>query len=269
MRSTTIGLVAGLVLATVPAAAHHEAIFGPQSSLLLSQRGFVSLQGFSKRAGPPEARLQETTLLLSGGGSPFERLPLSFAATLPGAIEAPATGHGHAGLEDLMLGVRYRLDLAGLQRVTGKEGNFVLALAAIELPTGTLHAEPFDRPPNYLSGLLASLERGAFSAMAFGFGTLRSAGQGNELFTGGGLAWTPVDGERLLSLQVGATYEHLFRDGAGGQVVLTPTVVFAPGGHWQLFAMAALPVVQGRTDPLERDLWRVGGGVIYAFAHDH
>lgn len=266
------------------ASAHHEAIFGPQSSLLISQRGFASLQAFSKRQGPAGARSQDTTLLLSLGYEPFETVPLSFVITVPAAYELEAGGGGHAGLEDVLFGGRYRLDLTGLQSAFGSEGNFVILMGAVELPTGTLHRDPFDRSPSALAAIFGSVERRRFSAMAFLFGSRHGADgdgsrDGHELFVGGGLAYTPIDEEnRLLSVQLGLSYEHLFsaREGGsvveatrGGQLMLSPTTVLGLTEHWQLFALASFPAVQSRQDEAMRDLWRIGVGVIYAFSHRH
>ncbi len=250
---------------------------------MMSQRGFASLQIFSKRQGSGAISVQDTTALASVGISPFHDLPLSFAVTVPAAYEKERGSHGHLGAEDVLLGARYRLDLTSLQQAFGAEGNFLMAVAGIELPTGTVHHDPFDRPPSYVSALFGSLERGPISAMAFGFGSLRAAGaggsrEGHEIFAGGGVAYTPIDsGNRLVSFQLGASYEYLFAarmagdvvsDG-GEQVMLTPTIVAGLSQHWQIFAMGAVPVHQGRTGPENRDRWRVGTGVVYAFGHEH
>ena len=56
-RSGGIGvalLVAGLLVRPAFVQAHHEAIFGPQSSLVLSADRFVNVQMFSREAGRRE-----------------------------------------------------------------------------------------------------------------------------------------------------------------------------------------------------------------------
>jgi hypothetical protein len=75
-RFTDVCLFA--VLAAGPAFAHHEAIFGPQSSLVLSSPAFVSLQTFSRTT----LYGTETTGLVSAGVTPFN-FPLSFTAIVP------------------------------------------------------------------------------------------------------------------------------------------------------------------------------------------
>ena len=278
-------IVVGVLISSAGSAhAHHEAIFGPQSSLLQTQKGFVSLQAFSRRQGSGAVSIQDTTALASLGLSPFRNLPLSFAATLPAAHETETGGHAHVGAEDALLGARYRLDLEPLRSALGSEDDFLMAVAGVELPTGTVHHDVFDRPPSYVGALLGSVEYGAFSAIGYGFGSFRSADshgtrEGHELFAGGGVAYAPIDSEhRLLCIQLGASYEYLFAErengaavanSAGGQVMLAPTAVLGLSEHWQIFAMTAFPVHQGRTGPEHRDRWRAGAGVIYAFGGDH
>lgn len=60
------------------ASAHHEAIFGPQSSLVFSEPGYLSTQLFSRSIGAPGDKIQETTGVVSGGYSPFADVPRSF-----------------------------------------------------------------------------------------------------------------------------------------------------------------------------------------------
>lgn len=60
------------------AIAHHEAIFGPQSSLVFSEPGYLSTQLFSRSIGAPGDKIQETTGVVSGGYSPFADVPRSF-----------------------------------------------------------------------------------------------------------------------------------------------------------------------------------------------
>src|SRR5262245_4052057 len=112
----------GVLVWSDSAWAHHEAIFGPQSSLVLGAPGFGSLQVFTKSQGAGGARRQETTGLLSAGFSPFQNIPLSFGITVPASYQA-GSGPTRQGLENVPIGARYRFDLEGLQERLGKDAN--------------------------------------------------------------------------------------------------------------------------------------------------
>ena len=71
------------ILRPLVANAHHEAIFGHQSSLVFSAPGYLSTQLFSRNIGAPNDKVQEKTGLISGGYSPFTGIPLSFMAIQP------------------------------------------------------------------------------------------------------------------------------------------------------------------------------------------
>jgi hypothetical protein len=267
-----------------PARAHHEAIFGPQSSLMFSSDGFVSFQGFSRRLGIAPARTQETTFVLSGGISPFKSVPLSLSLLLPASHIASLDGDGSRfGAEDAVLGARYRLDLGALQRRFDRDGNFVMGMAAIEAPTGSIDHGAFKGPFGWMIAGLSSFEVGALSVISYVFlhQHLSHGGEthGSSFYVGSGLAYTPWDDpstERLVSLQLGVSYELETADtqdgrdvpGTGGWAVLAhPTLVWGPGGHVLLFALASLPMVQRRESPEIEEGWRVGAGVIYLFDH--
>ena len=73
-------LAAGIVFASSKrAGAHHEALFGPQSSLAVESEGFVSLQAHEHVFGTGDSYDQETNYILSGGITPFRKIPWSFA----------------------------------------------------------------------------------------------------------------------------------------------------------------------------------------------
>jgi hypothetical protein len=288
MRKSIAGVslvVAGFTAGLAPgsALAHHEAIFGPQSSLVLSAPAFASLQSFSRRLGSGDARTQESTLLLSAGVTPSSRVPVSFTAIVPASsIDSLGGGGARRGLEDIILGARYRLDLSALQDRFGKEGNFILGMAAVEIPTGSIDHASMRGPLDVMGSLLGSVERGAFSGIAYGFyrrhgTTADGLRAGDNLFVGGGAAWTPFDDpktERLLSLQLGASYETYFQSrqngtalpGTGGSGLYSHlTTVWGPGGQTLLFATLSLPVVQDYPNPAEANNWRAGAGLVYLF----
>ena len=61
-----------------PAYAHHEAIFGPQSSAALTWPDFLSVQVFDVQRGKGDEKTHTTTTVFSGGVTPF-RAPVSLA----------------------------------------------------------------------------------------------------------------------------------------------------------------------------------------------
>ena len=276
-----VGMLSTVALAA-PARAHHEAIFGPQSSLVLSAPSFASVQTFSRQLGTAGARTQESTMLLSAGVTPFRSLPLSVSAALPmSSIDTLDGADGsRRGLEDAILGVRYRLDLAGLQERFGKDGNYVMGMAAVELPTGSVDHAAFHGPLDGMVAATVGIERGPLSWNGYGFyrGHGRDAGgarAGHNLFAGGGMAYTPFDDparERLVSLQLGLSYEMYGRstvDGAavpdtGGRgLYLHPTVVWGPGGRVLLFGTTSLPVFEAYRNAADNNRWRAGAGIIF------
>jgi hypothetical protein len=285
LLALAISTVAVVALAAAPARAHHEAIFGPHSSLMLSAPSFASLQTFSRQLGTADARTQESTLVLSIGLTPFRSVPLSFSATLPASSIDTLNGAGGSqrGLEDAIIGARYRWDLTGLQQRFGKDGNYVLAMGAVELPTGSVDHPAFSGPLDGMTALVAGIERGPLSWNGYGLyrrhGTdAAGARAGDNLFLGGGMAYTPFDDpvrEKLISLQLGVSYEIYARDTEAGAAVAAsggrglyvhPTVVWGPGGRILVFAMTSLPVVETYRDAADNNRWRVGAGVVFRWS---
>jgi hypothetical protein len=136
----------------------------------------------------------------------------------------------------------------------------------------------FHGPFNEMLAALGSLEGGAFSGIGYGFYRLNGSDavskKGDNLFLGAGLAWTPIDGTRLLSFQLGASWERYARDvvagaevreSGGDQLLLHPTLVWG-AGRFLVFAVVSLPVYRSVRDPAQQDRWRAGAGVTYAFA---
>jgi hypothetical protein len=259
------------------ASAHHEAIFGPQSSLILSPPGFVSAQAYTRRLGP-DGR-QQSTFVLSGGVTPWRAVPLSIAVTVPVSVERE-NGATRTGFENMVLGLRYRFDFEELQRRWDKDGNYVMALAAVEPPTGTMDYKAFHGPTNYLGAMLTNLEKGYFGVSFFALyrreGTAPDGEKkGDELTFGGGVAFTPW-GEpgRILSLQLGVSEENRLPSriesgvlpGTGGyEVMLSPAIVGSFHPNVQVFALCSLPVAERMRDPEARARWRAGLGIVYMF----
>ena len=110
-------LVLGAMDIAPTASAHHEAIFGPQSSLLYSSERFVSLQAFTRQLGTAEQRKQETTGVLSGGFNLLKGVPLSFTAILPySSINELDRGSSTSGFEDSIVGFDTAMTLRVLLR---------------------------------------------------------------------------------------------------------------------------------------------------------
>jgi hypothetical protein len=175
------------------------------------------------------------------------------------------------------------LDLKDLQNAFGKDANYVLVLGAVEIPTGTIDYPFFKGQTNYVTAILSSFEYGTIGSSFFTLyrregvdGAMNK--KGDELFLGGGVAWTPLDDPgRLLSFQAGLSYEDHARNEVAGQrvapsggyeVMMSPAIVGSPHPNWQFFALVSLPIVQELRDTFDRDQWRAGLGVIYLFAPD-
>jgi hypothetical protein len=263
-----------VAVAWSPAMAHHEAIFGPQSSLVLSAPAFATFQSFSKNTG---AGVQETTFLLGGGVSPEGHPELSLALTVPASYQV-GSSVSRFGMENVLVGARYRFEVKPLQRMFAKDGNFALGMVAIELPTGSIDYHTFEGPYNFLTAGLYSVEWRMFSMNAFIFYRhngldFMGSKKGDELFYGVGLGYTPIDRPgRLLSFQLGVSEEYHFADmiqrvtqpqNSGQELMLSPTIVFSPRLHWQFFALASFPASQTIGDATQQDRWRIGLGILY------
>src|SRR5436305_548042 len=114
MKSVRVSCVLLLSIAS-PAYAHHEAMFGPQSSSVLSPGIFLSALVFDKETGKDDLKRRETTTVYSVGFKPVKKQPLSIAFTLPvtfaaGASDPSAPGAATRGFEDTVLTARYRVN---------------------------------------------------------------------------------------------------------------------------------------------------------------
>ena len=267
------------------ALAHHEAIFGPQSSLMFSEPGFVSVQLFTRQLGTSDRKTQETTTLVSAGYEPFDGTPLSFSGIFPVSyIDEPGGTADRSGLEDFIFGVRYRFDLEALQESTGKTGNFILGMGAVEVPNGKIDHDPGKGALDYMTAVLGSVERGEWSGIAYAFfrfnGEYDHEQPGDFRFYGGGVAYTPFDDpetEELLSFQLGVSYEIYDKDQVDGKTVdesggtellLHPTIVWGPGEKRLLFFLVSIPVARDFNDPAEQDRWRAGMGFVQLFGRE-
>jgi hypothetical protein len=277
-------------LSSKQASAHHEALFGPQSSLAVESEGFVSLQAHEHVFGVGDTHDQETAYIVSAGVTPFRTFPWSLAliqtftyenARVPqGNQTGPLSSCGGCVTrENLLLSTSYRFDFTGLQRATGKDGNFALLSAAIEPPTGEKDYAPFHGPTNYMFAAMAGFEWSQFSTVALGYYRVNAtddAGskKGNSWLAGLGFAYTPIDeSTRMISFQMGLAAEVHDPDVIGGanlvsggwEVFASPTLVWMPAARTRLFMYVSLPVAQDYRADYQVDYWRAGLGVIYSF----
>lgn len=291
MRSF-LAVLACLLFVESTASAHHEALFGPQSSLAVESEGFLSLQTFSHSYGINGTETDETTFILSGGLSPIRDVP--WTVTLVQAfthqtsqMSVPGPGpftacDGCLRRENVLVSTSWRFDLKSLQQRWRKDGNFALVSAALEPPTGDKDYAPFQGPFNGIVAGMLAFERGPFATVALGY--YRSDGldsmqskKGDNLLVGVGIAYTPIDRRnRLLSFQLGTGYEYHFSDvdhgshiGGGGELLVSPTIVGSPLANMRIFALVSIPVAQSYSADYQHDRWRVGAGVIYSFSRGH
>jgi hypothetical protein len=257
------------------ALAHHEAIYGTQSALVLSSGAYVTAQLFTRQTGPETDRQQETTTVLSAAVTPFRGRPWSFSVTLPFSTLSHG-GDDRTGLENAILGIRYHLDLPGVTAAIDGRESFAMVVGGVELPSGTLDHDFGDGAFAAILAGLMSVEKGQFSAIGYGAhrrpGTHGGAREGSNLFLGGGVAWTPVDEEdRIFSLQLGVSHETTFDerlDGlrlaqtGGSGVFAHPTVLFGLSQRVLFFGQTALSMHQDWDDSADRERYRVGAGVI-------
>jgi hypothetical protein len=294
VRSALLACTAGLAaLWPCVALAHHEALFGPQSSLAAESAGFVSLQTHTHATGIGGQSAQETTFIASGGFSPLSKLPLgitfvqpftfqtSRVPTSPEATGPFTTCDGCFRRENVILSTQYRFDFKSLQRAFGKDGNFALVSAAFELPTGNKDYPALTGPFNYMCASMVGVEKDAWSTVALGYYRFNTkdasrSKKGDNFLTALGGAWTPIDEpDRMASLQLGLGYERHFTDLASGsqvnpsggwEVLASPTAVWMPVKSLRLFAYVSLPLMKRYEDPSQVDRWRAGVGAFYAFS---
>jgi hypothetical protein len=88
-----------MLLIAAPALAHHEAMFGPQSSAVLSPRVFFSALVFDKETGKDDQEWRETTRVYSCDLTQMKRRPLSMSFVIPvryaGGVADPNQPHAN------------------------------------------------------------------------------------------------------------------------------------------------------------------------------
>jgi len=284
-----IPLVLALALSTVaPASAHHEAMFGPQSSAVLSPGIFLSAQVFDKEEGEGDQERRETTTVYSLGFKPMKSQPLSMAFVVPmtfaGGVPDPSSpGSKPHGFEDMLISARYRIDAPGVAKAFGVEQSYVMTVGGVELPTGTID-HPFGKGAlGEIAAGLFSLEKKPFAAITYVYyhhrGIYDGVRDSGNTFAGGGIAYTPIDDEargKLFSLQLGMSYERTFQsednglpvsDSGASGVFMHPGLVFDVTPTVQAFTLVSLPLTQQYNSIVDRQRFRFGTGIIWILRH--
>jgi hypothetical protein len=277
-----------LVSTAAPARAHHEAMFGPQSSAVLSPGIFVSGLLFDKEMGKGDQERRETTTVYSVGFKPIKEQPLSMAFVVPvtfaGGAPDPNQPHANSsGFEDMLISARYRVDAPAAARAFGMDESYVMGVGGVELPTGTFD-HPFGKGAyGAIAAGLWSLEKRPFATIAYVYyhhrGVYDGVRDSGNVFTGGGLAYTPIDDEargKLFSLQLGLSYERTFMsednglpvpDSGSSGVFIHPGVVFDITESLQFFGLVSLPLTQEYNSIVDRQRFRFGTGIIWILKH--
>ena len=281
-------LAAAMATAT-PAYAHHEAMFGPQSSAVLSPGIFLSALVFDKETGRDDTnKRRETTTVYSVGFKPVKTQPLSMAFVVPmtfagGAADPNAPGAKARGFEDMLISARYRIDAPGAAKLFGVDESYVMGVGGVELPTGTFDHDFGKGAFGEIAAGLWSLEKRPFATIAYVYyhhrGVYEGVRDSGNTFAGGGLAYTPIDDEehgKLFSLQLGLSYERMFQSEDNGLIVadsgasgvfIHPGVVFDIGPTVQMFGLVSLPLTQTYNSIVDRQRFRFGTGIIWILKH--
>jgi hypothetical protein len=285
------GVVGSMLAMARTSSAHHEALFGPQSSLAVESPAFASAQVHTRATGVEGARGQETTFLVSAGIAPLSRLPWTWTLVQPFTYQTtdrptPDSGpftscDGCLRRENVLLATSWRFDFDALQRQTDKDGNFALVTGALELPTGNKDYAAFDGPWNAIVASIVGFEVGAWSTALLGYYRIDRADsngskKGNSGLAGVGFAWTPIDEKsRMISVQLGVAEEAHARDVLAGQTIassggheifVSPTLVLSFVEHVRFFALVSIPVAQKYESDADRDRYRAGIGVVYSWS---
>ena len=152
-----------------PAFAHHEAIFGPQSSAVLSAGRFASAQVFTRETGPDGGRRRQTTTVFSAGMQPFKR-PLSVAVVVPvsfiGVRRLPAEGRASKTFSSAPDTAWNPSDSRAL---LGLDESYFMGVGGVEVPTGTIDHEFGKGAVGAIAAGLMSVERRPFSVIGYGY----------------------------------------------------------------------------------------------------
>jgi hypothetical protein len=278
-----IGIVLSFLVA-IPASAHHEAMFGPQSSAVLSPTMFISAQIFDRENGQGDYRHRETTTVFSTGVTPFKGNPLSLAFVAPITTESFTGVPSTTRFEDPLISVRYKVNAPGIAKAVGVQESYVMGVGGVEVPLGNKDHPSGHGPVGEIAAGLFSVEKRPIAGIGYAYyhhtgqydnGTRQSG----NMFAGTGVAYTPIDNDaigHLFSLQLGLSYEKTFAveelgqplsDSGSHGVFLHPGIVFSTNTRFQFFGLVSLPVTQAYNSINDRQLFRVGAGTIIMLGH--
>ena len=155
-----IGVFATAMLLFLPgtARAHHEAMFGPQSSAVLSPGMFISLQMFDREDGKGGYRHRETTSVYSLGVKPWAN-PLSFAVVTANTREAYTYQGSSTLFEDPLISARYRVEAPGVAKALGVQESYVMGVGGLEVPLGNKDHAAGHGPFGEIAAGLFSIEK--------------------------------------------------------------------------------------------------------------
>jgi len=289
-----IGIIVLFFMAT-PVSAHHEAMFGPQSSAVLSPGMFISLQMFDREDGKGGYRHRETTSVYSLGVKPWAN-PLSFAVVTANTREAYTYQGSTTQFEDPLISARYRVEAPGVAKALGVQESYVMGVGGLEVPLGNKDHAAGHGPFGEIAAGLFSIEKRPLAGIAYAYyhhpgnydngmvaqvdgASIPVTKQNGNFFTGTGIAYTPIDDDaigHLFSMQFGLSYEKTFAmeefgkpvaGTAANAVMMHPGVVFQTTPRFQFFALASLPLTQ-QFDSLDyRQRFRLGVGTIIMLGH--
>jgi hypothetical protein len=289
-----IGIIL-LFFMAIPASAHHEAMFGPQSSAVLSPGMFISLQMFDREDGRGLYRHRETTNVYSLGVKPWTN-PLSFAVVAANTREAYTYQGSTIQFEDPLISARYRVEAPGVAKALGVQESYVMGVGGLEVPLGNKDHAAGHGPFGEIAAGLFSIEKRPFAGIAYAYyhhpggydngmvahvdgANVPVTRQNGNFFTGTGIAYTPIDDDargHLFSMQLGLSYEktlameELGKPVAGtaaNAVMMHPGLVFQTNPRFQFFALVSLPLTQ-QFDSLDyRQRFRLGFGTIIMLGH--
>ena len=279
-------LLMAVIILSLPlaAGAHHEAMFGPQSSAVLSPTMFISVQAFDRENGLNGFKHRETTTVFSTGLTPFKNNPLSMAVVAPITRESFTGTPATTRFEDPLISGRYRVNANGIAKALGVQESYVMGVGGVEVPLGNKDHPSGHGPVGEIAAGLFSVEKRPIAGIAYLYyhhtgqydnGTRQSG----NVFTGTGAAYTPIDDDakgHLFSLQLGLSYERTFAVEALGQplpdsgsrgVFMHPGIVFSTNPRFQYFGLVSLPLSQSYNSINDRQQFRLGAGMIVMLGH--
>ena len=261
-RAAALGAVLWAMLFAAGLHAHHEAIFGPQSSTLITRKRFVSTQYYFVNEGrTADTKGRSHIGVLSVGTSVGEQW--SVTATVPFEAER-AFDEQATGIQDVVLGLRYSADL--------RDHESLMGVVTVEPPTGTLE----HRAVGLGGGLIYGHEWGHWSLLTYGLGRTESSleegdKRGNRLFLGGGLGYETHD--LPFSPQLGISWERtgrrreegvLVQESNSSVLMIHPTLSKVINESLQTFFIVSLPLAQ-RSGAEGWQRFRIAAGMVWAF----